>query len=134
MGFEPTPWDRSAILPYAMSATVFTIMMKTKSTTKLTRDSSGVYSNVHLSENDTEGAQDVNKLLKMYLVLMYILEKYLVLKYFQITQRPYMKLIHNQNHLQILAENNDARTGTRTLDPQVKSLMLYQLSHPGIAK
>ena len=24
-----------------------------------------------------------------------------------------------------------ARTGTRTLDPQVKSLMLYRLSHPG---
>ena len=49
------------------------------------RDSSDVYSNVHLSENDTEGAQDMNKLLKMYLVLMYILEKNLVVKYFQIT-------------------------------------------------
>ena len=26
---------------------------------------------------------------------------------------------------------NSARTGTRTLDPQIKSLMLYRLSYPG---
>ena len=28
-------------------------------------------------------------------------------------------------------KNKFARTGTRTLDPQIKSLMLYRLSYPG---